>query len=327
VSTGTDVTTPAGEARPGLIKARPVPHPWRWVALVAIAVIVAMMISSFVTNERWNFPFALKIMNQTPVLEGLWKGTIVGTVGAMLIGVVGGIVVAVMRLSANPVMRGVSFVYTWFFRAIPRYVLLSMIGGGVPFLYSTLDFGLPFSQQFGELLGLSNDFTFFTLDLRTFSSTLLAGIVGLGLSEAAYMAEIARAGIISVDPGQSEAAQALGMSRGDTMRRIVLPQAMRVIVPPTGNETIAMVKDTSLLTAIPVITELFYQVKLIGTRTLEIMAGYVAVTAWYLIVCSILMVGQYYLERYFGRGFGQPRRVAKKVTEERIARPAGMGGA
>jgi polar amino acid transport system permease protein len=327
VSADTETAVRGGVERPGLIKARPVPHPWRWVALVVIVILVAMMISSFVTNERWNFPVALQIMNQTPVLEGLVKGTIIGTIGAMAIGITGGILVGVMRLSSNPILRGVSFVYTWFFRAIPRYVLLSMIGVGIPFLYNQLDFGVPFGQQFGHLLGLSNDFTFFSLNLNEFSSTLIAGIIGLGLSEAAYMAEIARAGIISVDKGQTEAAQALGMSRGKTMRRIVLPQAMRVIVPPTGNETIAMVKDTSLLTAIPVISELFYQVHLIGTRTLEIMAGYVAATAWYLIVCSVLMVGQYYLERYFGRGFGQSKRQAGRAQEKRETRPAGMGGA
>jgi polar amino acid transport system permease protein len=327
VSADTETAVRGGVDRPGLIKARPVPHPWRWVALVVIVILVAMMISSFVTNERWNFPFALQIMNQNPVLEGLAKGTIVGTIGAMVIGVLGGIVLAVMRLSSNPVLRAVSFVYTWFFRAIPRYVLLSMIGVGVPFLYNTLDFGLPFGQQIAALLGLQSDFTFFSLDLNQFSSTIVAGIIGLGLSEAAYMAEIARAGIISVDRGQAEAAQALGMSSGKTMRRIVLPQAMRVIVPPTGNETIAMVKDTSLLTAIPVITELFYQVRIIGTRTLEIMASYVAATTWYLIVCSILMVGQFYLERYFGRGFGQTKRVGKAAHEKRVSRPAGMGGA
>jgi len=313
--------------RPGVIHARPVPHPWRWVALVVIAVLVAMLISSFLTNERWGFPTALEIMQQTPVLEGLWKGTIVVTLGSMAIGITGGVLIAVMRLSTNPILRGVSFVYTWFFRAIPRYVLLSMIGVGVPFLYNTLDIGVPFGQQFGALLGLESDFTFFSLDLNQFSSTILAGIVGLGLSEAAYMAEIARAGIISVDQGQAEAAQALGMSSGQTMRRVVLPQAMRVIVPPTGNETIAMVKDTSLLTAIPVITELFYQVRIIGTRTLEIMASYVAATTWYLVVCSILMVGQYYLERHFGRGFGQSRREGKSAHEKRVSRPAGMGGA
>ena len=315
------------EDRPGVIHARPVRHPWRWVALAVIVVLIAMMVSSWVTNTAWDFPTAVEMMNQKPVLEGLWKGTLIGTVGAMAIGIVGGIVVAVMRLSTNPILRGVSFAFTWFFRAVPRYVLLAFIGSGVGVLYKTLDFGFPFGQQLAEWLGLSNDLTVASLDVNAFSSTLMAGIVGLGLSEAAYMAEIARAGIISVDKGQAEAAQALGMSSGQTMRRIVLPQAMRVIVPPTGNETIAMVKDTSLLAAIPVITELYFQLRAIGTRTFQLVPSYVAVITWYLIVCSVLMVGQYYLERYYGRGFGQPRRAAKQQAEQRVARPAGMGGA
>lgn len=294
-------------------------------ALAVILLLLGMIASSFLTNERWNFPKALEIMRQTPVLEGLWKGTIIGTLGAMAIGVVGGVIIGVLRLSTNPILRGVSFAYTWFFRGIPRLVLLAMIGSGVGFLYNHLDFGLPFGQQLASWLGLSQDFTFFTLNVNQFSSTLIAGILGLGLSEAAYMAEIARAGILSVDRGQAEAAQALGMSSDQTMRRIVLPQAMRVIVPPTGNETIAMVKDTSLLSAIPVITELFYQTSAIGNRTLLIMPAFVAVTAWYLIVGSVLMVGQHYLERYFGRGFGEPRRV--RPADQRASRPAGAGGA
>ncbi|MDN5789661.1 MAG: amino acid ABC transporter permease [Micrococcales bacterium] len=319
------MSVPSNEERPGAINARPVPRPGRWVAIAVIVILIAMMISSFLTNERWGFPTALEIMQQAPVLEGLVKGTIAGTVGAMIIGIVAGIGIAVMRLSKNPVLRGVSFVYTWFFRAIPRLVLLAMIGTGLGFLYNTIDFGLPFGQQFAAWLGLSSDFTFLSLDVNAFSSTLMAGILGLGLSEAAYMAEVARAGIISVDKGQEEAAQALGMSRGKTMLRIVLPQAMRVIVPPTGNETIAMVKDTSLLSVIPVITELFYQTRAIGTRTLQIMPSFVAATAWYLIVCSVLMVGQHYLERHFGRGFGQKKTKAPK--DKRFARPAGAGGA
>jgi polar amino acid transport system permease protein len=291
------------------------------VALAIIVILIAMMISSFVTNPRWDFGKAFEIMIQTPVLEGLVKGTIVGTIGAMVIGIIGGVLIAILRLSTNPVLRGVSFVYTWFFRGIPRLVLLAMIGSGIGFLYSKVDFGVPFGQQFAQWLGLSQDFTFFTLNVNQFSSTLLAGIVGLGLSEAAYMAEIARAGILSVDKGQAEAAAALGMSRGKAMRRIVLPQAMRVIVPPTGNEAIAMVKDTSLLSAIPIITELFYQTSAIGNRTLLIMPAFVAATVWYLLIGSVMMVGQYFLEKRFGRGFGT------KPTNKRFARPAGAGGA
>jgi polar amino acid transport system permease protein len=309
--------------RPGPINARPVPHPWRWVALVVIAVLVAMIISSFVTNDRWDFPFALQVMNFNPILNGLVRGTIVGTIGAMILGVGLGVLVGIMRLSTNPVLRGVSFVYTWFFRAIPRYVLLTILGTGIGYLYSQFDIGLPFGQQIAKLLGLSSDLTFFSLNVNEFSSTLAMGVIGLGLSEAAYMAEIARAGILSVDTGQAEAAQALGMSSSKTMRRVVLPQAMRVIVPPTGNETIAMVKDTSLLIAIPVNAELFYQASVIGSRTLKIMPTYVAATAWYLIVCSVLMVGQSFLERRFGRGFGTgPQRKAKMLSFK-----GGAGGA
>jgi len=308
--------------RPGVIDAVPVRHPWRWVALALIAVVVAMMLNSFITNERWDWGFAFEIMIQAPVLEGLWKGTIIGTIGAMVIGVGLGVVIAIMRLSENPVLKWVSFTYTWFFRAMPRYVLLAILGSGVGYLYSTLDIGVPFSQQLAGALGLSSDLTFFGLDVNALSNSIIIGIVGLGLSEAAYMAEIARAGILSVDKGQAEAAQALGMSSGKTMLRIVLPQAMRVIVPPTGNEAIAMVKDTSLLAAIPIIAELYYQTSTIGIRTLRIMPGFVAATLWYLIVCSILMVGQHYLERHFGRGFGQ-----KKPKDKRFARAGGMGGA
>ncbi len=302
--------------RPGAIDARPVPHPLRWVAMVVIAVVVAMLISSFVTNDKWNFPFAFEIMQQTPVIEGLWKGTIFGTVGAMVLGIALGVLIAIMRLSANPVLRGVAFVYTWFFRAIPRYVLLVLLGTGLVFLYPVFDIGVPFGQQIAGVLGLESNLTFAQFDYRSLSSTIWVGIIGLGLSEAAYMAEIARAGILSVDRGQAEAAQALGMPPGRTMRRIILPQAMRVIVPPTGNETIAMVKDTSLLIAVPVIVELFYQSYQFGQRTFQIMPGIVAATLWYLIVCSILMVGQAWLERYFGRGFGAvPTRTQQKLAK------------
>ena len=318
----TTTTTTSSTDRPGLIEARPVRHPWRWVAVAFIAVITAMMISSFVTNGRWDFSFAAQIMIQQPVIDGLIRGTILGTVGSMIIGVLLGILIAIMRLSDNPVLHGVASVYTWFFRAIPRYVLLVVIGSGIGYLYNTLDVGVPFGQQLASLFGLSSNLTFAVIPVNALTGTIVGGIFGLGLSEAAYMAEIARAGILSVDKGQAEAAQALGMPDGKSMLRIILPQAMRVIVPPTGNETIAMVKDTSLLIAIPVIAELNYQTGAIANRVFKIMAGLVASTVWYLIVCSILMVGQFYLERHFGRGFGE-----KKPKNKRFARGAGMGGA
>jgi polar amino acid transport system permease protein len=295
------MTTNAAD-RPGAIDARPVRHPGRWVAVAVIAVIVAMMVSSVVTNERWNWSYTFEIMQQRPVINGLWMGTILGTILSMLLGIVLGVILAIMRLSDNPVLRGVAFVYTWFFRAIPRYVLLAVFAVGLGYLYNNhFEIGIPFTS-----------IHFFDLDYSDWSSTVWVGSLALGLSEAAYMAEIARAGILSVDRGQTEAAQAIGMSPGKTMRRIVLPQAMRVIVPPTGNETIAMVKDTSLFIAANVIVELYYQATLFGSRTFQVMSGLMAATLWYIVVCSILMVGQAYLERYFGRGFGQPSKKAQQ---------------
>ncbi len=296
-----EVATP--DERPGKIDATPVRHPGRYVAIVVIAVLVAMMISSFITNPKWDFSFARQVFQFNPVLKGLIRGTLVATVGAMVIGIVGGVLLAVMRLSDNPVLRGVAWTYTWFFRSIPRLVLLVALGTGLGFLYPSLDLGFPFGQQLSSWIGLPTGGSIYTIDVNKLSSGILVGIIGLGLSEAAYMAEIARAGIQSVDPGQEEAAKALGMSSGKVMRRIVLPQAMRVIVPPTGNETIAMVKDTSLLSAVPITFELWNQVEIVSNRTNKVMGAFVAGFVWYLIVCSLLMVVQAYLERKFGRGF------------------------
>ncbi len=293
--------------RPEKIDAVPVRHPGRWVAVVVIAVLGAMFVNLLLTNPAFNWSFVFEAMVQSPVLRGLVMGTLVGTAGAMVIGVAFGITIAVMRLSSNPVLAGVAWLFTWFFRAVPRLVLLTIMGAlGVLFPAATggLGIGVPFGDKLAGLLGMSGDLTFLNLDANQIFTGILGGIIGLGLSEAAYMAEIARAGILSVDPGQREAACALGMSNGKAMRRVVLPQAMRVIVPPTGNETIAMVKDTSLLIAVPVSNELFFQLTSIGSRTYETFPVLVAAVLWYLLVCSVLMVMQSRLEAYFGRGFG-----------------------
>jgi polar amino acid transport system permease protein len=295
---------PVGQDRPGLIEARPVRHPWRWVAIAVLVVLALMLANLLVNNPAFNWPFVFQAMNQSPVLEGFWKGTILVTILAMLFGVALGVLLAVMRLSDNPVLRGVSWVYTWFFRAIPRYVLLTIMGALGILFQQGIAIGVPFDWLIIDWLGLSGDWRIATFDANAVFVGLAGGVIGLAASEAAYMAEIARAGILSVDKGQMEAAQALGMSRGKAMRRVVLPQAMRVIVPPTGNETIAMLKDTSLLLAIPVGTELFFQLQAIGSRTYQTFPVLVAATLFYLLASSVLMVGQAYLEKRFGRGFG-----------------------
>ena len=314
------MTSPTSEReeRPGIIDAVPVRHPGRYVAIAVLAVLGLMFLHMVLFNPAFNWPFVFEAMNQSIVIEGFIKGTLLCTVLAMFFGVIGGVILAIMRLSTNPILRGVSWLYTWFFRAIPRLVLLTIMGVlGIlfPLNQGGLSFGVPFDWKFIEWLGLSGDWRFYSVDANTLFSGLVGAIIGLAASEAAYMAEIARAGINSVDKGQLEAARAVGMSRGLAMRRVVLPQAMRVIVPPTGNETIAMLKDTSLLIALPLSTEMFFQLSQIGARTFQLFPVFVAATLYYLIATSILMIGQAYLEKRFGRGFG----TTVKSTKEKAA--------
>lgn len=313
--------SPDSAARPGKIRARPVRHPGRWIAVLVILLLLGMLVSSFIRNPRWDWAFALDVMFRDPVVEGLVRGTLVGTVGAMILGVGLGVSVAVMRLSSNPVLMAVGATYTWFFRAVPRYVLLLVLGS-LGYLYPTLHVGVPFGQDIARWLGLPFDLTFYSIDVNPITNTIIMGILGLGLSEAAYMAEIARAGILSVDPGQTEAAKAIGMSPRKIMWRIVLPQAMRVIVPPTGNETIAMVKDTSLLVAIPITIEMLYQAQSIGNTSYKVFPAYVAATAWYVIICSVLMVFQYFLERRFSRGLGTTTSRRQRKAARLLAKGA-----
>ena len=292
----------------------PVRHPGRWIAAAVIAVLVAMFVHMLVTNPVFQWRFMVENMFAPPVLRGA-RTTLLMTVLAMALGVLLGIVVAVMRLSPNPVVSGTAWTYVWFFRAIPRIVLLFFCAN-LGALYATYELGFPFDRQLMDLLGFSADLRFLSLNGNQIFAGFTAGLIGLVLSEAAYMAEIVRAGIQSVDPGQAEAASALGLSRGKTMRRIVLPQAMRVIIPPTGNETIAMLKDTSLLIAVPVTSELNFQLRAIGSRTFQIIPMAVASILWYVALASLLMVGQHFLEKRFSRGFGTRETRAQRAARE-----------
>jgi len=306
-------------APPEQIQAVPVRHPGRWIAAAVIALLIAMFVHMLLTNPVFQWGFMFDNMFSPPVLRGA-RTTLIMTVLAMLLGILLGIVVAIMRLSPNPVVSGASWAYVWFFRAIPRIVLLFFCAN-LGALYGTYNIGIPFDHQLMSLLGLSGDLRFLGLDGNQIFTGFFAGLLGLTLSEAAYMAEIVRAGIQAVDPGQTEAASALGMGRGKTLRRIVLPQAMRVIVPPTGNETIAMLKDTSLLIAVPVTSELNFQLRAIGSRTFQIIPMAVASILWYLALSSLLMIGQHFIERRFSRGFGS--RETRAQRSERAARTVG----
>ena len=207
----------------------------------------------------------------------------------MILGVALGIVIAVMRLSPNPILSSVSWVYLWIFRGTPVYTQL-VFWGLISVLYPTVGIGIPFGPEFAS---------FQTQTVITF---FVAAVIGLSLNEAAYMAEIVRAGILSVDEGQSEAAAALGMQRAQVMRRIVLPQAMRVIIPPTGNELISMLKTTSLVVAVPLTTDLYSSSREISLALFQPVPLLICAAIWYLAITSVLMTGQYYLERHFARG-------------------------
>ncbi len=277
----------AEPVRPDEIKAIPVRRPGRWVAAAIILYLSAAIVKSIATNPRFEWGIIRHYFTSNRVLQGLIT-TLELTVLCMAIGIAIGIVLAVMRLSPNPLVSGASWLYIWFFRGTPVLVQI-LFWGYFAALYPSLSLGIPLGPQFVH----------FTANAAI--TPFVAGMLALGLNEGAYMAEIVRAGIISVDEGQTEAAQSLGMTRLQTMRRIVLPQAMRVIVPPTGNETISMLKTTSLVSVIAV-TELLYSVQLIYAVNYRTIPLLIVASIWYLIVTTVLSFGQYYLERYFGRG-------------------------
>ncbi|NUR90465.1 MAG: amino acid ABC transporter permease [Nonomuraea sp.] len=280
------------KGRPEAIRAVPVRHPGRWVAGAVILVLIAMLVNNLVTNTAYNWAEQWKFFLSPPVLSGV-RNTIWLTLVAMVGGVVLGIILALARMSPNPLLRGVSWFYLWVFRGTPLYTQL-LIWGNIGALFPQLSVGIPFGPEFASV------------QTNALYSAAMAAALGLVLNEAAYMAEIIRAGILSVDPGQQEASQALGMTRMQTMRRVVLPQAMRVIVPPTGNEAISMLKNTSLVAAVPYL-ELTFTAQTIYASTYQVIPMLIMVCIWYLILSSVMMIGQFYLERHYARGSSTAR--------------------
>ncbi|HEY7054583.1 MAG TPA: amino acid ABC transporter permease [Mycobacterium sp.] len=278
----------AATSGPAAIDAVPLRHPWRWVSAGVILVLIGLFLNGVRTNEAYSWSTYWKYLFDARISLGAWN-TLQLTGLAMLLAVTLGVTLAVMRLSPNPVLRSVSWVYIWIFRGTPVYVQL-VFWGLFPTLYQSIQLGIPFGPSFVHL-SLQHMSFFFGL-----------AVIGLGLNEAAYMAEIIRAGISSVPEGQTEASTALGMSWGMTMRRTILPQAMRVIIPPTGNEVISMLKTTSLVVAVPYTLELYGRAHDIGMARFQPIPLLLVAATWYLAITSVLMVGQYYLERYFSRG-------------------------
>lgn len=291
----------AASATPPKIEARPLRHPWRWVFAALLVLLAVWFVISSARNEAFGWGTYFQYLFDTRIATAALH-TIAITILAMIIGVVGGAALAVMRMSPNPVLGGVSWIFLWLFRGTPIYVQL-VFWGLLSALYQSINLG----------------FTEISLT-EVLNNAFLLSVLGLGLNEAAYMAEIVRSGISSVPEGQKEASKALGMGWWMTMRRTVLPQAMRIIIPPTGNEFISLLKTSSLVVAIPYTAEIFGRATDISAALFEPIPLLMVAATWYLAITSLLMVGQYFLERRFERG------ATRELTGRQLAALADAEG-
>jgi len=278
---------------------RPMPYRQAIASVVFFAFLVFIAHAFWVGAIEWHY--VSDYLFSAPILKGV-RGTIVMTICAMVIGILLGTMVAIMRMSTNPVLRWAATGYIWLFRGIPA--LLQLL------LWFNLALIFPTISLFG----------FFPVNTVDVMTPFVAALLGLGIQQGAYTAEVVRSGILSVDRGQIEEAQSIGMTKLRAMLTIVLPQAMRVIVPPIGNETIGMVKLTSLASVIQysevlrTVGDVYYA----NSRVIELL---IVAGIWYMVIVTILSVGQSYIEKYFSKGWGRPTQAAKILPDG----PAAMG--
>jgi polar amino acid transport system permease protein len=296
---------------PDRIHALPVKRTGPVVAAVIVALLAAMLVQGLVTNPRFEWNIVWKYLFNENVLEGIGY-TLLLTVISMVVAIILSVILAIMRKSINPVLRGVSWFFIWFFRGTPVYTQL-VFWGLFSVLVPKLSLGIPFTSV-----------TFWSIDSSTIITAFNAAWIGLALNEAAYLSEIVRAGLEAVDPGQTEAAKALGMKRSLIMRRIILPQAMRIIIPPTGNETIGMLKTTSLVLAVPFTLELQFATNAITSRIYKPIPLLLVACIWYLFITSILMIAQSRLEKHFGKGFEARPIVAEDNGDQQLDGPVAV---
>lgn len=311
--TSTPIPSTSGhDTAPPALRVRPAPRPGTWIAAVIVGLLALGLLNFLVTNPVFAWGTVATYILDVKVVQGVgW--TLLLTVASMIVGTVLAVTAAVMRRSDNAVLRGVAWAYIFVFRGTPVYTQL-VFWGLFTVIVPKIVVGVPFGP---ELLSFS------TRDLFT---AFWAAVIGLGLNEGAYLAEIIRSGLNSVDRGQTEAARALGMGEGRILRRIIVPQAMRVIVPPLGNETIGMLKTTSLVLAVPFTLDLTFATNGIANKLFTPIPLLIVAALWYLAITSVLMVGQYHVERYFGRGFDDrapaPRRRGSRDGSAGSARAA-----
>jgi len=266
----------------------PARHPGRVALAVVVGLVVALVLYSFVTNPRWEWGVVAQWFFAESIIRGLLE-TLKLTVMAGAVGFGLGLLLALMRLSKSPLISGVSWTFSWIFRSTPLLVQL-LLWYNLGYLYERVTLGVPFT-----------DATFFDARTSDLMTPMLAAVLGLGLHQAAYAAEMIRGGILSVDQGQLEAASALGIPARDRSLRIVLPQAMRAILPPAFNEVIGLVKGTSIVYVLAH-AELFFTIQLVYGRTQQVLPMLLVATLWYVVITSALSVGQYYIERHYSKG-------------------------
>lgn len=267
----------------------PLRHYGRYLAATITLAALLTFLAALAVNKNVQISVVASYLFNQTILQGVIS-TIVISVTAQAIGIALGVGLAVMRQSPNPVLSGVSWLYIWFFRGTPALVQILFWFNGLLLVITRVRVSIPFT-----------DVVFIDKPAASVITVFVAAVLALGLNEGAYMAEITRAGILSVDQGQTEAAQALGMTSRLSLRRIILPQAMRVIIPPTGNEFISMLKNTALVQVIGQV-ELLGRATAIYSQSGQVFELLVMTCIWYVLLTSVAQTGQYYLERRFARG-------------------------
>jgi polar amino acid transport system permease protein len=268
----------------------------QWISAAIAAVLLAMLVHTVLTNPRFQWDLVGQFFTSASILRGLAL-TLWLTAAVMVCGYLLGTALAAMRLSRNVVLRSVSFTYVWLIRSVPPLVLL-LFWYELASLYPKLSIGIPFGPEFASVR---------TAHLFT---GIVAAFVALTLDVAAFSAEIIRGGLLSVESGQTEAAQALGLGRWRVFRRVILPQAMPAIVPASGNMLISMLKATSIVSVIAV-QDLLYSAQLIYNQNFQVIPLLLVATLWYVILTTLLSIGQFYVERHYARG---TRRSLGRVT-------------
>ncbi|SFS11812.1 amino acid ABC transporter membrane protein, PAAT family [Agrococcus baldri] len=277
----------------------PLRHPWRWVSAAIITLLVVMIAYTLVANERFEWPTVARYLFSRPIIDGLLltiQLTVIATVASLILGTM----LALMRTSANPILRLSAAAYIWIFRSVPLLVQLILFYN-ISALFPTINIGLPF--------GIGPQFAFG--EVNAIITPMVAAILAFSLNESAYTAETVRGGLLSVDKGQIEAGRAMGFSEGKIVWLVVLPQALRVFIPPFGNQVVNLLKMTSLVSVIA-LADLLYSAQIIYSRTFETIPLLIVASIWYLILVSAMSYGQSLLEARFAQRGNRVGKATKR---------------